>query len=141
MKCVFCNNEAVMKINIFENGMPEGEISVCEKCANHFSHIKTAAFINFLPLLLSLSSHILNMPELFNKEETKEEICSKCFVLFKKYFMPMLEEIHKNYHIKENDQNNDIEKLKKKLKDAIKEERFEDAAKFRDELKKLENQS
>ena len=34
---------------------------------------------------------------------------------------------------------NEIEKLKSDLKQAIKEERYEDAAKIRDEIKRLEN--
>lgn len=35
---------------------------------------------------------------------------------------------------------NKIDELKEELKQAIKEERYEDAAKFRDEIKKLENE-
>ena len=42
----------------------------------------------------------------------------------------------------ENSENqNKIEQLKSNLKDAIKEERYEDAAKIRDEIKKLENKN
>ena len=40
---------------------------------------------------------------------------------------------------KENKQANKIEELKAKLKKEISEERYEDAAKTRDEIKKLEN--
>ena len=38
-----------------------------------------------------------------------------------------------------NEEQNEIEKLKSDLKQAIKEERYEDAAKIRDEIKRLEN--
>jgi len=37
-----------------------------------------------------------------------------------------------------NEQETELEKLKKELKDAIKDERYEDAAKIRDDIKKLE---
>lgn len=40
---------------------------------------------------------------------------------------------------KENSQDNKLEKLQKDLKKAIQDERYEDAAKIRDEIKSLEN--
>ena len=41
--------------------------------------------------------------------------------------------------IEENENINKVDELKEKLKQAIKEERYEDAAKLRDEIKNLEN--
>ena len=41
---------------------------------------------------------------------------------------------------KQNANLNKVDKLKEDLKNAIKEERYEDAAKIRDELKKIDNE-
>ena len=43
--------------------------------------------------------------------------------------------------VKENSKETKIEKLQKNLQKAIKDERYEDAAKIRDEIKKIENES
>ena len=90
--------------------------------------------------------------------------CSNCYEAFKEKINPILKKIHgSNTHvgrignIKENTKlfnneenikdvsnkkeakvNNELDKLKEELKIAIKEERYEDAAKLRDEIKKQE---
>ena len=93
--------------------------------------------------------------------------CSDCFETFQDRIDPIIKKIQgSNRHvgrlakeidnkienetkkIKENKNENDLkeesknenelEKLQEELKDAIKEERYEDAAKIRDEIKKLE---
>jgi protein arginine kinase activator len=83
--------------------------------------------------------------------------CSKCYDTFQNKIDPILKQIHgSNTHIgrlgkinantklenieyKENKQESKIEKLKKDLKQAINEERYEDAALLRDEIKKEES--
>jgi len=80
--------------------------------------------------------------------------CINCYNVFE----PKLDAILKNIHgssahkgrslnsakcnkpekIKEVPQNNELEKLKNKLKELVKEEKYEEAAKVRDEIKKLE---
>ena len=84
--------------------------------------------------------------------------CANCYDIFSNKIDPILKNIHaSNRHVgrkgkiattklnkeelqKEKTQHttSNIEQLKEKLKQAIKEERYEDAAKIRDEIKKLE---
>lgn len=84
--------------------------------------------------------------------------CSNCFETFKEKIDPLLKNIHgANRHvgrigkvqennniemqpiIEEKKETNKLEELKRKLKIAVKEEKYEEAAKIRDEIKKLEN--
>lgn len=90
--------------------------------------------------------------------------CSNCYEQFESMIDPILKNIHgtnrhigrlgnvidgnnisnddkisKNISAYENKGVNEIDKKKEELKKAIKEERYEDAAKLRDEIKKLEN--
>lgn len=79
--------------------------------------------------------------------------CGNCYEVFSNKMDAILKEIHNgNRHVgregiksntkieklqdKENSNMNEIEKLQMELKNAIKEERYEDAAKIRDEIKK-----
>ena len=89
--------------------------------------------------------------------------CSNCYDQFESMIDPILKNIHgSNRHVgrlgnviegnnisndekvsrknnnSKNEEQNEIEKLKSDLKQAIKEERYEDAAKLRDEIKNLE---
>ena len=47
--------------------------------------------------------------------------------------------VQQNMQVAQNNKNQEIETLQEKLKQAIKEERYEDAAKIRDEIKQKEN--
>lgn len=94
--------------------------------------------------------------------------CENCYEIFSNKIDPILKNIHggnrhvgrglnlpkgkkenlkenskKQYNtvgeeVKEYSKNNELDKLKKNLKQAIQEERYEDAAKIRDEIKKME---
>lgn len=86
--------------------------------------------------------------------------CSNCYNAFESKIDPILKKIHgnnkhigrigkitENNNVKFEDSHkvqedkkeiNEVDKLKEELKNAIKEERYEDAAKIRDEIKKLE---
>ena len=81
--------------------------------------------------------------------------CSHCYDVFSNRIDPVLKRLHgettylgrkaktnKQNTIKTVEkpkENTEIEKLKEKLKEAIKVENYEEAAKLRDEIKKLEN--
>lgn len=89
--------------------------------------------------------------------------CEECYNIFSKKIDPILKNIHggtshlgrklnkttgkQDEKVKQNIQedkkeftdNEKIDKLKLELKNAIKDERYEDAAKLRDEIKKFEN--
>ena len=80
--------------------------------------------------------------------------CSSCYTAFENKLDSILKNIHgSNMHkgrlinspktkkvkeIKENPNKNKIEELKLKLKELVKEEKYEEAAKVRDEIKKVE---
>lgn len=75
--------------------------------------------------------------------------CSECYTTFRKELLPSLNRLHgKAIHIgntpneerKKESAAEKIKKLKLKLADAIKAEEFEDAAKFRDEIRALEGE-
>ena len=86
--------------------------------------------------------------------------CPECYETFENEIDELLNRMHgRNRHVgrigkgekarvdnnseekreKNKKENNKIEELKSKLKDLIKEEKYEEAAKVRDEIKKLEN--
>ena len=85
--------------------------------------------------------------------------CGECYSVFESQLDPIIKKIQgSNMHVgrigkvldnkisdntsnsnKEKEQLSEIEKLNLELKQAIKEERYEDAAKLRDEIKKIEN--
>lgn len=82
--------------------------------------------------------------------------CPNCYDVFEDRMDPILKKLQganrhngrlgkvSNNNVKfekkeENNSNNKLEKLQEDLKQAIKEERYEDAAKIRDEIKKMSN--
>lgn len=91
--------------------------------------------------------------------ETGKFGCPECYETFENEIDELLNRMHgRNRHVgrlgsgekikvdnstntesKENKENNKIDELKAKLKELIKEEKYEEAAKVRDEIKKLEN--
>lgn len=91
----------------------------CENCYNTF-----ADKIDYLVKNLHGSSRHIGRKSKFNKQnETK--LTNKSETISKKEAENNIEE-------------NKLEKLQRKLKEAIKDERYEDAAKIRDEIKELE---
>ncbi|MEK6568296.1 MAG: UvrB/UvrC motif-containing protein, partial [Candidatus Omnitrophota bacterium] len=74
--------------------------------------------------------------------------CGECYTSFRKYLLPLLKRIHgSNKHYgkmplvlaKPLKTKTDIEELKLKLQKAVSVEDFEEAARIRDIIKKLEN--
>jgi len=80
--------------------------------------------------------------------------CSNCYTTFENKLDAILKNIHgSNFHkgrilnspkikkqtnIEQHSKSNEIQELKNKLKELVKEEKYEEAAKIRDEIKKLE---
>lgn len=73
--------------------------------------------------------------------------CPACYKAFGKALEPILQEVHqhlthkgKSAHkvLSRNELRDRLKHLEKSLAQAIKEERFEDAAQFRDEIKELQ---
>jgi protein arginine kinase activator len=70
--------------------------------------------------------------------------CPMCYMTFESYFDSLLEQVHgKKTHQgkKPNKQHNSIKDLKNKLQEAIKNEKYEDAAVLRDAINRLEENS
>ncbi len=114
---------------------------------------------NFLPSFINTEKLVCNECGMTYEEfvDTGKFGCGNCYNIFSKKIDPILKNIHTGSthvgrkgkintthtslkkealtqdNIKEN---NELEKLKQNLKLAIKEERYEDAAKIRDEIKK-----
>lgn len=81
--------------------------------------------------------------------------CSNCYDVFESKLDSILKNIHGfNVHkgrilnslklkkieeVKENPKSNELEKLKNRLKELVRQEKYEEAAKIRDEIKKIEN--
>ena len=72
--------------------------------------------------------------------------CGQCYTDLESFIAPLLEGMHKGYKHKGKvpqqmlerlDAGREIEELRGRLEQAIKAERFEDAARFRDELKQI----
>lgn len=113
--------------------------------------------------ILPIIEHV-NQLQCKNCQTTFEEFmndgkfgCKDCYETFKEKIDPLLKNIHgANRHIgrlgqiketnkienqqikEENKEISELEELRKKLKLAIKEEKYEEAAKIRDEIKKIE---
>jgi protein arginine kinase activator len=76
--------------------------------------------------------------------------CGDCYNAFKKYLAPLLKRIHgSSQHVgksptlmkssaKALKKNTDIQELRDKLQRAVEQEQFEEAARLRDQIKKLE---
>lgn len=99
--------------NTFDDFLNTGEFG-CSNCYNIFEDRITPILKN----LQGASKHIgRGYKKITSKDNLKENIVEKS----------------------SNKEENKLEKLKKDLQKAIKEERYEDAAKIRDEIKNLEN--
>lgn len=115
---------------------------------------------NFIPSLISSKTLECKNCHMIYDEfiNTGKFGCEECYEIFSEKIDPIIKNLQgSNRHIgrkgrisdrnikqrveetKENKEKSKIEKLQEELKNAIKEERYEDAAKLRDEIKKLEN--
>ena len=162
MLCEICGQrEATFHFKEVINGQVR-ELHLCEVCAREKGLLEESFFMpdfSLSNLMTGLSS--LEVPFLKEKVErcpncslTYEEIrkkgkigCSSCYHTFREYLIPLLERIHgKSYHSgkvptrKEmgDEKSKQIYRLRRELDKAIKEERYEEAAKIRDEIRKLE---
>lgn len=138
------------------------ELHLCEECAKNKSSEMEQQF-GLADLLAGLSD--LGKGAIETKESLKIKCsncgmtyadfkkvgrlgCSECYNSFRKYLLPLLKRIHgSNKHYgkmplvlaKPLKTKSDIEELKVKLQKAVSIEDFEEAARVRDIIKKLEN--
>jgi len=156
MICDICHkNEATILYSVIINNQ-KTELHLCNKCAAEKGLIKSTQYLNlkeFLPLPFRDSeaeklrcSHCgLTYKDFL---ETARLGCSECYRAFRKKIEPLLRKIHgSTQHIgklapaklKKHEKESTILNLKEHLKKAIESESYEEAARIRDELKKLKS--
>ncbi|MDD3303511.1 MAG: UvrB/UvrC motif-containing protein [Clostridia bacterium] len=157
MKCQSCGKkEATVRYYENINGLKQ-EVHFCIDCANK---VGLANVIDiFSPMFLPISEYHLDDGvacktcgyTLADYSATGLLGCPDCYETFGSSLDDVFYKIHgKNRHIKmpdklskkslskEEAKNKEIKELKNKIKELIEEEKYEEAAKVRDEIKKLE---
>jgi protein-arginine kinase activator protein McsA len=142
MKCFFCENEATQQVTMQQHGSILKEVPVCHACAERIAQeAMSDAFPLIMLPLLAMSEMV---KQKFLQEQTDKlasENCPECYELFRTFMLPMIKSIHKTYHVPRlKKQINKVEEIRLRLNKAIKEERFEDAVKLRDEMHSLEKE-
>jgi protein arginine kinase activator len=163
MLCEICHkNPAVVHYSQIINGEAT-EMHLCESCAKEKGIFPFSSVPHIGELLSGFIEHIEHKEKI--EEKIKEEKCphcgltsrefkktgllgcSECYTTFKKMLHSLLRRIHGATHhigkipvskMKSAGIETKIRKLQKELKKAVEEERYEDAARIRDEIKKLE---
>ncbi|MBU0503885.1 MAG: UvrB/UvrC motif-containing protein [Candidatus Omnitrophota bacterium] len=161
MVCDVCSkNQATVHLTeIIDDSMKE--LHLCEECARQKSAQMDQQF-GLADLLAGLAEfgkpqgedkNTLNMkcPNCGLAFKDFKKIgrlgCSECYTSFRRYLGPLLKRIHgANKHIGKSPakitgdlkERIDIEDLRNKLQDAVEAEKFEEAAKLRDQIKELE---
>lgn len=141
-------NNLLKEIKLFFSPVPKP----IEKSKNQ--NYKTIDFQLFSPNDLISILNIINKTKpiniacpkcgwtLLKLNETGRVGCNECYNVFKSYLLPSITNYHSaNKHIgkkpKPKSRVELIEEIQVKLQEAIKNEQYEDAAKLRDELKKI----
>lgn len=162
MLCKNCGlRPATTHVKRVINGRVE-EYHLCSECANKLnvsvydaidlSELWGAFFGDRLP-----NSVTTNQKKCNSCGSTFAEIarlgklgCADCYSMFCDELLPSLRKMHgKTRHVgkvpnnidKQTQNSYKIAELKKKLEEAVESENYEDAAKFRDEIKLIENQN
>lgn len=170
MKCTHCHkNEANTHIQKIINGQKE-EMYLCEDCAKELGVMNEFSFEpfsmdNFFGNLIGAGASAFNSLVGLNSCSTcgstlKDIIdsghvgCSDCYDKFEDRLSPSIEKIHGNVkHIgknvtyteatnsKKTTEKNSLSQLKEELKQAVKEQRFEEAAVLRDKIKEFDKEN
>jgi protein arginine kinase activator len=163
MKCSHCHeNEANTHIKKTINGKTE-EMYLCSECAKELGVMEEfepfsmdSLFGNFLGAGAAALNSLAGIDRCgycgssFNDIVKSGKVgCANCYEKFEDKLSPSIEKIHgrtkhvgKNvtYTVEQEEKSepvSEVEQLKLQLKDAIKEQRFEDAAVLRDKIKDM----
>ena len=154
MLCQHCNKEnATVHFEQVVNNK-KTEMYICEDCAKKLGVINmdmpfsvSDFFSDFLKTdLIGTSDVICDKCGMsyYEFQNTGKLGCDQCYKKFKTGLDPLLNRIQgSNRHIgkgPEEAQPDKMEELRGKLKEAVSEERYEDAAKIRDEIRGLKNE-
>ena len=157
MLCQKCGkNTATTHIKTVVNGVMD-EINLCQTCAeqSNYSPFGKNSLIDMLTSVFGDTKTSLAMNKVcsccnssFNEiAKTGKVGCSQCYTTFKDELLPYIKRVHSTInHIgkKPNsavmvvDKTTEISKLREKLNELIKTEKFEEAAVLRDEIKRVQ---
>jgi protein arginine kinase activator len=157
MKCQSCGKkEATIKYYENINGIKK-ELHFCHECASKlgFTHFQDIFSPMFVPILDYIDENEIRCEKcgytLDDYTKTGFFGCPECYNTFNDTLDELFLKIHgKNRHVKlredklkqnvtnKNEKINRIDFLKEKLRKLVEEEKYEDAALIRDEIKKIE---
>jgi len=161
MKCELCNNEAtVFYTQAVQGG--QKKISLCESCAEERGLTDPGAF-SMVDILMDETPQQAQQTTVAEVAEqcshcgfTIEDYrkvgrlgCSKCYTAFRGEILPVLAKMHQGAKhqgkvpsgmAESIEARQKLENLKKELQKAITDEKFEEAAKLRDSINKLESE-
>lgn len=147
MKCNNCGKrEANVKYREEINGKKQ-ELNLCSECAEKLGIIDK--YNSFAPMF---STMFYQEPEFIEElkcdkcgytlddyKKTGLFGCDNCYRVFDGSIDNLLLKIHgKKRHVKKINSENNIEKLKAKLAELVKDEKYEEAAVIRDKIRKIE---
>lgn len=156
LKCNICNKEASVHLTQIINNKVH-KVDLCESCAQKKGVTDPEGFS--LTELLSKASQTIESGEqqlmcpscgmeTSDFRRTGRLGCANCYDVFKQILLPVLEDMHTGvFHkgkvptVALNRQSNQqrLRKLQSSLAHAVAEEAYEEAARFRDEIKAIQN--
>ncbi len=157
MKCGRCSKPAVLHITELRQGEVQA-LHLCETCAkDYLSHAQPSKSGAMPDVDQSSEDAVLDDLELqvcpncgiaFKEFRTQGRLgCPHDYVVFEEELLPLLENIHgETKHVgkipKRSPQSSQLQfqliKLRNELRSSVEEERYEDSARIRDSIRKLE---
>lgn len=155
LKCSICNKEASVHLTQIVNGKIH-KVDLCESCAQNKGITDPEGFS--LTDLLSKASSATDQNEsqlvcpscgmeTADFRRTGRLGCSECYDVFKKLVIPVLENMHAGVlhtgkipmiALNRQSSQQQLKKLQMSLAHAVSEEAYEEAAKFRDQIKAMQ---
>lgn len=162
LKCNFCEKPATVHLTQIMNGKIQ-KVDLCEECAQNKGVADPAGFslsdllgktIKGLAEEGPVATNIAECPSCGYTTEKMQKAgrmgCPDCYTEFGPLILPTLGNMHKSTvhtgkvphrSLERHELLNRIQKLTIELQNAVKDERYEDAARLRDELKRWKTYS
>ena len=155
LKCNICNKNASVHLTQIINGKVH-KVDLCESCAQNKGVTDPEGFS--LADLITKASSVINSDESQLKcpacgmetadfRRTGRLGCANCYDVFEQLVLPVLEDMHAGvFHkgkvpkiaLNRQSSQQQLKKLQSSLANAVAEEAYEDAAKFRDQIKAMQ---
>ncbi len=159
MLCQKCGkNPATTHIKTAINGVMD-EINLCSACAEQYNYspFGKSNLIDMLATVFGDTQTMLNAKvcsccnSSFNEiAKTGKVGCAQCYTTFKAELLPYIKRVHSttnhigkkpNSAVMVVDKTTEISKLRERLNELIKTEKFEEAAVLRDEIKRVQEET